>query len=146
MTRHKLKLNSDYYRDSASGIKTFEIRKNDRGFRVGDILELREWVWSNLEQKGTYTGEVHWKIITYILDDMEYLRDGYVCLAVSPIHEPTDNASRNSLPFNCGCCQHLRPSEKTNRMFCSYHSENGCDYEVFLDDYCSYFERKREGE
>ena len=32
MTIHKLKLNAAYYDDSASGIKTFEIRKNDRDF------------------------------------------------------------------------------------------------------------------
>ena len=44
MTIHKLKLNAAYYDDSASGIKTFEIRKNDRNFKVGDILELREYV------------------------------------------------------------------------------------------------------
>lgn len=87
MAIHRLKLNSAYYNDSASGIKTFEIRKNDRNFQVGDILELREWVWSDLEQKGAHTGEVHWKVITYILEDTEYLHDGFVCLAVSPIAE-----------------------------------------------------------
>ena len=46
MTIHKLKLNAAYYDDSASGIKTFEIRNNDRNFKVGDILELREYAWS----------------------------------------------------------------------------------------------------
>ena len=90
MTIHKLKLNACYYDDSASGIKTFEIRKNDRNFKVGDVLELREWVWSALEEKCTYTGEVHWKIITYILDYTEYLQDGYVCIGVSPITEPKE--------------------------------------------------------
>ena len=90
MTIHKLKLNAAYYDDSASGIKTFEIRKNDRDFKVGDILELREYVWSNVEKMGAYTGAVHWKVITYILNDKEYLHDGYVCLAVSPIAEPKE--------------------------------------------------------
>ena len=90
MTIHKLKLNAAYYDDSASGIKTFEIRKNDREFKVGDILELREYVWSGLDGKGAYTGSVHWKVITYILDDEEYLHEGYVCLAVSPIAEPKE--------------------------------------------------------
>lgn len=90
MKVHKLKLDSSYYDDSAAGIKTFEIRRNDRDFKVGDILELREWVWSALEEKGIYTGEVHWKIITYILDDTEYLQDGYVCIGVASIAEPQD--------------------------------------------------------
>ena len=91
MRKHKLKLNSYYYNDSASGIKTFEIRRNDREYRVGDILELREWVWSALDGKGAYTGEVHWKIVTYILNDVEYLCDGYVCLGVAPIAEPQED-------------------------------------------------------
>ena len=88
MTMHKLKLDSCYYDDSASGIKTFEIRQNDRDFKVGDILELREWIWSSFESKGVYTGNAHWKVITYILEDEEYLHEGYVCLGVSPIAEP----------------------------------------------------------
>lgn len=88
---HKLKTDSYYYDDSASGIKTFEIRNNDRNFKVGDILELREWVWSELDREGAYTGAVHWKIITYIFDDAKYLPNGYVCLAVSPIAEPEED-------------------------------------------------------
>ena len=90
MSIHKLKLNAAYYDDSASGINTFEIHKNDRDFKVGDILELREYVWSNVEKRGAYTGAVHWKVITYILDDEEYLHDGHVFLAVWPIAEPEE--------------------------------------------------------
>ena len=95
MTIHKLKLNAAYYDDSASGIKTFEIRENDRDFKVGDILELREWVWSSLKGKGAYTGNAHWKVITYVLDDEEYLCEGFVCLAVSPIAVPQEGAKLN---------------------------------------------------
>ena len=90
MIIHKLKLNSDYYSDSAIGVKTFEIRKNDRNFKVGDILELREWVWSAIDGKGAYTGNVHWKIITYILEDEAFLTKGYVCIAVAPIATKID--------------------------------------------------------
>ena len=85
MTIHKLKLSPIYYDDSASGIKTFEIRNNDRNFKVGDILELREWVWSGFDGKGTYTGNVHWKVHYLHFDDEEYLYEGFVCLGVSPI-------------------------------------------------------------
>lgn len=90
MDIHKLKLITDYYDDSASGIKTFEIRKNDRDYKVGDILELREWIWSCFEGKGTYTGNVHWKIITHILDDEQYLAKDFVCLSVAPIAAPME--------------------------------------------------------
>lgn len=89
MKIHKLKLISDYYDDSARGIKNFEIRKNDRDFKVGDILELREW--SCIDGKGEYTDNVHWKIITYILDDEQYLVKDYVCLSVAPIVEPVED-------------------------------------------------------
>lgn len=87
MKIHKLKLNAKYYEDSERGIKTFEIRKNDRDYNIGDVLELREYI-EDIRGLGYYTGNVHWKIITYILDDDLYLAPGYVCLGLSPIAEP----------------------------------------------------------
>ena len=30
---------------------------------------------------------MHWKIITYILEDEAFLKEGYVCIAVAPIAE-----------------------------------------------------------
>ena len=41
--RHNLKIWPQYYKPVAEGLKTFEIRKNDRGFQAGDEVELREW-------------------------------------------------------------------------------------------------------
>ena len=87
MKIHKLKLNAKYYEDSKRGIKTFEIRKNDRDYKIGDVLELREYI-EDIRGLGYYTENVHWKIITYILDDDLYLAPGYVCLRLSPIAEP----------------------------------------------------------
>jgi len=86
MKIHRLKLSFKYYEESEKGIKNFEIRKNDRDFKVGDILELREWIYGC--DGGKYTGNAHFKIITYILDDTEYLKDGYVCLGLAPIEDP----------------------------------------------------------
>lgn len=43
MKVHELKLNTTYYDDVESGLKTFEIRKNDQDFKVGDILALTRW-------------------------------------------------------------------------------------------------------
>lgn len=40
MRYHKLKTLAPYWERVQSGEKTFEIRKNDRDFQVGDILEL----------------------------------------------------------------------------------------------------------
>lgn len=45
MTTHELKLDIRYFDDVKSGKKNFEIRKDDRDFKVGDILELRKISW-----------------------------------------------------------------------------------------------------
>ncbi len=83
---HNLKTVQPYYDASASGDKTFEIRKNDRDFKVGDILRLYEWDGEKA------TGREHWKQITYILDNTAYLSSGMVCLAVKRIiKEETEN-------------------------------------------------------
>ena len=40
---HTLKIWPQYYSRVKDGSKTFEIRENDRGFQKGDLVELREW-------------------------------------------------------------------------------------------------------
>lgn len=45
MKTHELKLDIKYFDDVKSGKKNFEIRKNDRDFQVGDILELKKVSW-----------------------------------------------------------------------------------------------------
>ena len=42
-TTHKLKCWPEPYEAIRSGDKTLELRKNDRGFRVGDVLRLQLW-------------------------------------------------------------------------------------------------------
>lgn len=53
MRVHELKTWPEPYAATVSGAKTFEIRKDDRGFRVNDILRLREWVPCDECQGGT---------------------------------------------------------------------------------------------
>jgi len=40
---HELKVWPEYYEALANGTKTFEYRKNDRGFEVNQLLWLSEW-------------------------------------------------------------------------------------------------------
>ncbi len=77
-TTHNLKTLPPYYDASAAGLKTFEIRQDDRSYKIGDLLHLQEW-------SGTqYTGRSHYKQVTYILRDKPYVPDGYVCMGVIP--------------------------------------------------------------
>lgn len=61
---HDLKCWPEFYQPAIEGIKTFEVRVNDRGFVVGDILHLREYTPSDK----AYTGRDSYFEITYILD------------------------------------------------------------------------------
>jgi hypothetical protein len=78
---HHLKTVQPYYEASESGLKLFEIRKDDRGYQVGDILHLYEWDGEKS------TGACHYKAVVYILRDKPYVPDGYVCMSVWPISQ-----------------------------------------------------------
>ena len=41
---HELKCQTKYYQLTEKGTKNFEIRKNDRNFKVGDYVKLKEVV------------------------------------------------------------------------------------------------------
>lgn len=43
MTRHDLKCGPAYFEAIYNGRKTFEVRRNDRGFQAGDVLDLHEF-------------------------------------------------------------------------------------------------------
>ena len=77
---HQLKVEKKYYRDIIAGNKTFEVRKNDRNFKVGDLLGFNETVSEEVANEVTETGECVVAIITYILNDERFCKDGYVTL------------------------------------------------------------------
>lgn len=80
MINHQLKILPKYFKEVAKGNKTFEVRKDDRKFKIGDCLVLREF------ENGEYTGQYVSKYITYILgreeDEKQYVADGYVILGI----------------------------------------------------------------
>lgn len=79
---HDLKCTSNFFEAVADGSKTFEARRNDRNFKVGDVLRIREF--GNME----YTGREVRKRITYILHGALYggwgVHDGFAILALGP--------------------------------------------------------------
>lgn len=67
---HELKCWAEYFEAVLTGRKSFEIRKNDRDFRVGDTLWLREWVLpaDPTCQDTYYTDRECRRTVSYITD------------------------------------------------------------------------------
>jgi len=85
MKKHDLKTIQPFYNDVESGAKPFEVRFNDRDYQVGDILMLQEW---NIN--GHFlTGRECQKEITYILDNPDYCKEGYVILGIKEYADET---------------------------------------------------------
>lgn len=80
---HRLKTWTDYWLALETGAKTFEVRRNDRGFQPGDTLILQEWNQRSEE----YTGRELRRRIIYVLRDAEKfgLRDGFVVLGLANV-------------------------------------------------------------
>ena len=64
MTIHELKTETNYFHDICYNGKTFEVRKNDRNYKKGDMLLLKNY---NPKEKTYEYGYVMAKI-TYILE------------------------------------------------------------------------------
>lgn len=85
MTTHTLKVLTKYADAIVNGTKTFEIRKNDRNFKVGDKIVFdvvtNEGYAVGEAARHPLNGEVY--RIDYILDDFEGLAQKYVAFAIS---------------------------------------------------------------
>lgn len=79
MAHHDLKLDDIYYADSETGKKPFEIRKDDRNYKVGDTITLNRWNRITSE----YMGESLERKITYMTDYQQ--RHGWVVLGLAEI-------------------------------------------------------------
>jgi hypothetical protein len=105
---HILKTWRRYFSAVADGSKTFEVRRNDRGFKVGDTLRLME-VNEELEHVHDlyFTGRSVSVVVTYILtDDSGVIAPGFVVMGIRP--EP-QNPLRN---YTDRMLQTLTPQER----------------------------------
>ena len=84
---HELKIRPKYFKAVVLGDKTFEIRKNDRNFRVGDIIVLHEW-----NEKCGYTGKHTLVYITYVMTDTEFVKEGFAVLGIKPCSARQDGS------------------------------------------------------
>jgi len=75
---HELKIWPEYYKAVRDGRKTFEIRKNDRNFKVGDHLTLKEYD----PETANYTGEELTVSVSYIMDNQPFVPEGFVVMSI----------------------------------------------------------------
>jgi len=80
---HRLKIKQCYLCHILEGSKTFDIRKNDRDFQVGDwinFLPLEDEDYNAYDIKSLIPNYR----INYILSDFGGLQQNHVCLAITP--------------------------------------------------------------
>jgi hypothetical protein len=102
--QHELKTWPEYFQAILDGNKTAEIRKNDRGFMVGDTLILKEFVPCQdchgcgrikdhtdmadcgcAAPHGKYTGRDVSVLVTNIFDGRWGMKEGYVAMSFKPV-------------------------------------------------------------
>lgn len=78
---HSLKTDSKYFQQIKAKTKKFEMRKNDRGFQIGDTLILDEW------RDDSYTSEQIICRVIGILNDWECkaIQDGFCIMSIKII-------------------------------------------------------------
>jgi ASC-1-like (ASCH) protein len=77
---HELKTLDEFMDDIATGVKSFEVRIDDRNYREGDTLILRGFDGAN------YNDKTIWAIVTYILYGGKFgLEEGAVAMAIKVI-------------------------------------------------------------
>ena len=77
---HDLKTWPEYYAAVRDGMKPFEVRKNDRDFRVNDLLRL----WEFDPKLAIHTGSYVMRRVTYVLDGGQFgVEPGYVVLGLA---------------------------------------------------------------
>lgn len=84
-TTHELKTDPEVFEDIVEGIKKCEIRLNDRNYREGDLLSLRETQYSYAEMQAgaslIYTGRVYTALVTHVQSGYG-LKEGHVALSI----------------------------------------------------------------
>lgn len=76
---HELKTWTEYFDKVVDGTKTFELRKDDRNFEVGDKLILKDYD----RFRESFTGRKEFREITYKLDGGNFgLEKGFCVLGL----------------------------------------------------------------
>lgn len=76
---HTVKIAPKHLDAVVAGQKKAELRRNDRNYKVGDVLSLKEW------KHGKYTGREWSAVITHVLPVNEVVSgfEGWVVLSIN---------------------------------------------------------------
>lgn len=85
---HQVKLVNPFFEETWQGRKPFEIRCNDRDYKVGDWLYLREY-FPTFEDKPERYGRWMLAKVTYLLSHcrVDGLLFGWVCMTIDVRHK-----------------------------------------------------------
>lgn len=73
---YQIRMGTSLFEEVISCERTFELRKNDKNYKKGDILEMMEF------KDGRYTGRTVRVLVTYILTEFTGLADGYCIMQI----------------------------------------------------------------
>lgn len=94
MATHILKTWPAYFERLLDGTKTFEVRKDDRGYQMGDILDLREWVPATSMVRSTFTGRsVRFRVGFVFRQGVGVDLGEYVVMSLLPERRGTDDVT-----------------------------------------------------
>ena len=112
MKEHDLKCWPEPFKALVADLKTFEWRKNDRDYQVGDVLHLREWDPGTKE----YTGRDIRMAVTYIMHKGDFeIHEGYCIMSIRRAGTEQDKLRSRILKrleqlwarSSAGCCLHI---------------------------------------
>lgn len=92
MRVHVLKTWPAFFDTQASGAKTFEVRRDDRGFEVGDVLVLRKWDPAS----EAYTGGTLGRRVTYVCLE-SFVAPGFCVMSTVPLSAEEWQAALDSM-------------------------------------------------
>ncbi len=105
MKAHELKTDPELMYDIRSGRKPFEVRKNDRDFKVGDILILKAYDRKKAKYTDCYGPDIP-VVVQYILHGKQYgVKRGYCIMGITLIKDSIDY--RDGFSYLSNSIRHL---------------------------------------
>jgi hypothetical protein len=100
---HELKCWPEPFQAILDGRRRFEFRRDDRGYAVGDILDLREWdphtrYYRRHENDGHTVYRAERQRVTYILRGLHGVPEGFVVMSIEPEEPPPARNAGSGTP------------------------------------------------